>query len=145
MGARLPSIVWTRELLLQAAQERLGFDLAEAVAHGLRRNREALDAVRPEKRVCKRAPDGTLSVEVTEGGAPDWPARLRGAELLYDVAAMRKPRGDGDGPAPVTAVAITLHVTAAPTEPAAVSAPLYRHLKIAARNGTNGHGHGHGA
>lgn len=78
--------LYTRERVLAEAGLEIS-DLRKAVD----RDRETLDAVLPEKRVHKLDKDGVPYVEVTEGGAPDYDARLKASEHFYDLANVRKP------------------------------------------------------
>ena len=100
----VPSLLVTRELLLQAA----GFQPVEDLRHAIARDREALDAVLPSKRKTVVEADGSVTVTEEEGGAPDYDKRLRASEHVYDLADVRKRRegelGDATRPLAVTII-----------------------------------------
>ena len=133
--SKLPGIVWTRELLL----ERAGFEPVKDLRHALVRDREALDAVLPEKRVHKLDRLGREYVELTEGGAPDYDKRLRAAEHVYDLADVRKRReGElGDATRPL---AVTIILTGANGHAGAALQSHGVHLHLEGDNGGNGGG-----
>ena len=102
----LPGITWTRERLLDAA----GFEAVEDVRRAVTRDREALDAILPEKRIHKLDKNGQPYVEWHEGGAPDYDTRLRASEHVYDLADVRKRRDD-DRTDPNRPVAVNIILT----------------------------------
>lgn len=125
----LPGITWTRERLLEAA----GFDPVADVRAALARDREALDAILPEKRIHKLDKNGQPYVEWHEGGAPDHDKRLRASEHVYDLADVRKRRDGelGDPSRP-------LNVTIVLTSNAHAGTPLQTHgvrLHLSEHNG----------
>ena len=92
MGAEIAPVVITRDDVLRAA----GFKPIEDLKRAVTRNRQALNAVRPGRRTETSEPDGSLTVKIEHGGAPDWDARLKAVELFYDLGDVRKPREEQD-------------------------------------------------
>jgi hypothetical protein len=83
---------WTGEALLDRLLTVGGWSDAH-LRKLIRRNYEALDAVLPEKRVHKLDHEtGEMYVERTEGGAPDWDARLKAIHEGRDMVGLRAPR-----------------------------------------------------
>lgn len=119
----LPSIVWTRELLLQAS----GFDAPEDLRRAVKRTRQALSAKTPVKTFTR----GEMSW--TEGGEPDHRVRLEAAALVFDLANVRKPRADEPDAARPVNVQVILDARA----------PVQAHgvrLHLSSGDGENGHG-----
>jgi hypothetical protein len=115
-----------RALALKTGDTAIDYLLAVAgvrpvhLRRAVRRTVDALDAVAPAKRRIKQGTDGSLEETIEDGGAPDWDARLRAAEQLYQLAGLRGQRRNpdaGDSSRPVN-IAIVV-------------------------NGANGHGNGH--
>lgn len=129
--------VWTGDMLLDRALHDIGFK-REDLEHALARNVEALDAVAPEKRIHEWRDGELVLTKREEGGAPDWPNRLRASENLFDLVGFKGKRERNSDTGKPTAITITLAVPAPDAGPQLPAGRLEVHLA------SNGHADGNG-
>lgn len=114
--------LWTRERVLTAME----FDPLRDLRNAHRQRRRALRAVLPAKHKIRTLPTGETEETTEEGGAPDWPTRLRAIDQMDRLAGIsdRNLESGQDTGRPIAVQIIVQAAGAAQTQDVAVQVAL---------------------